>query len=93
MNRFKSSQGVGALYRDGDLVGRADYEMTINQYDDGTQLAFGWMRVSARVVSLINESVGSFTLELEKSGKVELTIGQINGDTVNFDISGPIPEF
>ena len=91
MHKITSLEGIGALHLNGELIGRADYEIAINQDDDGKKLAFGSMAVNARVLGLINNGVGAFTLQLEKnSTSIDLILGDLVGNRVNFDISGPI---
>jgi hypothetical protein len=92
MHKITSLEGIGVLHLNGDLIGRANYLISINQDDDGKKLAFGSMLVNARVLGLINNGVGSFTLELEKnSGTIDVILGDIIENSVSFDISGPIP--
>lgn len=93
MNKLGSLTGVGALLLDGELVAKAEYEITVNQDDAGLKLAFGWMRVSNQVIGLIDQSTGNYSLKLENSGSVELALGEITGNTINFDVSGPVPGF
>jgi hypothetical protein len=94
MHKLGSLRGVGSLCLDGELIGKAEYEIDINQSGNQTKLAFGWMVVNAHVVALVDQSIGDFTLDLANgAGTVQLALGEISGNTIQFDVSGPVPGY
>jgi hypothetical protein len=87
MNKLGLLEGVGALLLNGAAIAKAEYEISVNQYEDGFPLAFGWMRVSKHVIPLIDESDGSYTLRLKNSEQVELALDKVCEDIINFDLT------
>jgi hypothetical protein len=85
--------GVGALLLNGALIAKVHYEIMVNGDETGLRLAFGSMQVSDQAIKVMEQSSGNYTLSLEKSGVVELVFTEVVGNTINFDVSGPVPGF
>jgi hypothetical protein len=62
-------------------------------FQRGFKRAFNSLRIRAVEDQLINASVGDYSLRLENGEKIELALGEITDNIINFDVSGRVPGF
>jgi hypothetical protein len=92
LNTYNTLRGTGRIRRDGLPIGKVEYELLVNRYGDGERLAFGTGQVTDSVLRRVNEADGAFVLELEnKSGMVQLALGETGQNVFHFDAVGSIP--